>query len=224
MGKRTVRASRPAAPAPRRRDRAETSARILASVGETLAKGGFRSLGINAVAERAGVDKVLIYRYFGGLPELLAAYGEHGEFWWRADDMIGAHLPKPAADTLDAWVELVFRRHVAWLRARPVTLEIMGWETIERNELTQALADVREARGLEVMNRVASRFALPAGIDIAAVAALFGAATNYLAIRARGIRQFQGLDLGRDEGWERLHRTIGALAGALLRIHPGEQP
>lgn len=50
------------------RDRVRTEERILAAVGAILAEaGGSRRIGVNAVAARAGVDKVLIYRYFGGL-------------------------------------------------------------------------------------------------------------------------------------------------------------
>ena len=35
---------------------------------------GFDQLGINRVATRSGVNKILIYRYFGGLSGLLEAY------------------------------------------------------------------------------------------------------------------------------------------------------
>lgn len=205
------------APQARARDRAETERRILVAVGETLAKGGFRALGVNAVAARAGVDKVLVYRYFGGLPELLAAYAERGEFWYGVDELVGAHLPPADPDTPGGWLELAMRRHVAWLKDRPVTLEIMAWEMVERNELTLALAEVREARGMEAMERVARRFALPQSLDLAALVALFAAATNYLLVRSRGIRIFQGLDLRRDEGWERLFTTIGRIGAALMR-------
>ena len=205
------------APAVRSRDRAETERRILLAVGATLAQSGFRALGVNAVAARAGVDKVLVYRYFGGLPELLAAYAERGDFWYGVDDLVGAHLPPPTPDTAAAWLELVLRRHVAWLKEKPVTLEIMAWEMVERNELTIALAEVREARGMEAMERIARRFALPATLDLAALVALFAAATNYLLVRSRGIRYFQGLDLRRDEGWERLFAMIGQVGAALLK-------
>jgi AcrR family transcriptional regulator len=197
------------------RDRDLTRQRILAAVGEVLAADGFRALGINAVARRAGADKVLIYRYFGALPALLAAYAEDGDFWWRVHELIGPELPPPTESSFAAWLPLLFRRHAAALRARPVTLEIMAWETVESNELTEALAAVRERRSLQVMNEVAARCPPPAGVDIAALAALLGAATNYLLIRARGIRQFQSVDLSSDAGWERLFTTIGQIGRAL---------
>ncbi|HKN00712.1 MAG TPA: TetR/AcrR family transcriptional regulator [Candidatus Binataceae bacterium] len=197
------------------RDREATRRRILGAVGQLLAAEGFRALGINAIARRARADKTLIYRYFGGLPQLLAAYAEEGDFWWKVEDLIGPHLPPPADDTLAGWIALVFRRHVAALKARPETLEIMAWETIERNELTAALADVREKRSLTVMKTLTDRFPVPSGLDVAAAGALFGAATNYLLIRGRATRVFQGVDLGTRRGWDRLLGTIERMTTAL---------
>ena len=53
----------------------------LGAVGDVLARDGFTAIGVNAIAKQAGVDKVLIYRYFGGLPELLQTWGASGRFW-----------------------------------------------------------------------------------------------------------------------------------------------
>ena len=39
------------------RDKAETKARILAAVGKLLAESGFKSLGVNAIAREAGVER-----------------------------------------------------------------------------------------------------------------------------------------------------------------------
>ncbi|MGO9604257.1 MAG: TetR/AcrR family transcriptional regulator [Candidatus Binataceae bacterium] len=197
------------------RDREATRRRILSAVGELLAAEGFRALGINAIARRARADKALIYRYFGGLPQLLAAYAEEGDFWWKVEDIIGPHLAPPSEDTLAGWIGLVFRRHVDALKARPETIEIMAWETIERNNLTAALADVREKRSLTVMKVLTDRFEFPSNFDVAAVGALFGAATNYLLIRGRDTRVFQGVDLGTRSGWDRLLAAIERMAAAL---------
>jgi AcrR family transcriptional regulator len=190
------------------RDREATRRRIISAVGELLAAKGFRAVGVNAIARRARADKALIYRYFGGLQGLLAAYAEEGDFWWKVEDLIGAHLPPPQQDTLSGWIGLIFRRHVEALRARPATIEIMAWETIERNELTAALSEVRETRSLTVMKVLLDRFPISEGIDIAAIGALFGAATNYLLIRARATRIFQSVDLGKPSEWERLFGAI----------------
>ena len=45
------------------KDRETTEKRLLTAVGEIVEESGLESLGINAVAQRAGVSKMLIYRY-----------------------------------------------------------------------------------------------------------------------------------------------------------------
>jgi len=56
------------------KDRELTERKILDAVGSIIASDGFESVGINVVAQRAGVSKMLIYRYFGGLNGLLSKY------------------------------------------------------------------------------------------------------------------------------------------------------
>jgi AcrR family transcriptional regulator len=117
----------------RERDRDATNTRLIRAVEELIAEDGFGAVGINAVARRAGADKVLIYRYFGELAGLLAAYAEEGDFWWQVDDLLTEPLPGPADEEgLPACLATVFARHAAFLRDHPVTLEVIAWEMSER--------------------------------------------------------------------------------------------
>ena len=128
------------------RDRAATEDRILEAVGAVLARDGFSALGVNAIAKQAGVDKVLIYRYFGGLPELLRAWGESGRFWPSVDELLRREpglLGKPAAERYTRF----FEHFIDELRARPLTLEILAAEVNDRNELTAILETERELWG-----------------------------------------------------------------------------
>ena len=69
------------APEAKSRDREATRTRLIGAVGTLLSQEGFKGLGVNAVAREAGVDKVLIYRYFGGLQGLIVSFGREGNFW-----------------------------------------------------------------------------------------------------------------------------------------------
>ncbi|MGF1454498.1 MAG: TetR/AcrR family transcriptional regulator [Alphaproteobacteria bacterium] len=211
-----------------RRSRQETQARILAAVGTVLARDGFQALGVNALAREAEVDKVLIYRYFGDLDGLIAAYAEAGDFWYRPEDVLPA-LRTVAPEEVGPFVGALFQGHLDALLARPLTLEILAWETVERNGLTAALEAVREERALILMDRAAA--CLPPGTttDLAAFSALMGAATNYLAIRSRMITTFNGLDIRSAEGRTRMTAMIGDLAQALFNgtvtpSHPASEP
>ena len=56
------------------KDRETTEKRLLTAVGEIVEESGLESLGINAVAQRAGVSKMLIYRYYTA--RLLGKYSD----------------------------------------------------------------------------------------------------------------------------------------------------
>jgi AcrR family transcriptional regulator len=201
------------------RHRAATKARLLQAVKDLIAEEGFGAIGINAVARRAGADKVLIYRYFGGLPGLLAAYAEEGDFWWQVEDMLAAPLPGPGdPDGVPVCLARVFARHVEFLRRHPLTLEVIAWELARRNELTVALEGVREARSLDLMRRLAARFDIPEADflrQVGPMLALLGAAANYLAARGRRLRVFNGIDLQSDAGWAMLHASAGQMIAGL---------
>ena len=68
-------------------------ARILAAVGALIMRDGLAGVGINALAREAGCDKVLIYRYFGDLDGVYAAYAAKGDFWWTVEDLTDGTRP-----------------------------------------------------------------------------------------------------------------------------------
>lgn len=204
-------------PLPRARNRVATQERVLTAVGQVLARDGFSAVGINAIAREAGVDKVLIYRYFGGLDALLRAWGASGRFWPSVAELLGdtpeAILSLPLADRYAVF----FDRFVDALRARPLTIEIMAAEIQERNELTAILEEEREQWGAQAEavfggEQFASRPYLK-GITLLLVAGV-----QYLLIRARKIRVFGGLDLKSDGDWEKLKGSVRAMAKQVLSV------
>ena len=202
--------------ASRERNRADTTARILAAVGEVLARDGFGALGVNAVAKHAGVDKVLIYRYFGGMSELLKAWGESGRFWPSVDELVGpdraAFLQLPLADRYARF----FEHFIDALRERPLTLEILAAEIVERNDLTAILESEREAWGEEASRLLAAgEFARRPALR--GLTLLLVAGVQYLLVRSRKIRIFGGVDLTNDAGWDELKASIRLTALAVIR-------
>jgi AcrR family transcriptional regulator len=204
----------------RERNREATEAKLLEAVGGLIAEEGFGVIGINAIARRANVDKVLIYRYFGGLPGLLSTYAEKGDFWWHVDELLVEPLPgRDDPDGLSSCLSTIFARHAAFLRAHPVTLEVIAWELAQRNELTEALESVRESRSQEMMRRLAARFEIQHTAFLASAGpmfALLGAAANYLAARGRRLRVFNGLDLQSEAGWRKLEGAAARMISGIV--------
>ena len=188
------------------RDREATRERLIKSVGTLLASGGFRALGVNAVSREAGVDKVLIYRYFGGLPELIKAYGRSVDFWPSVNELAGGDPEQFSRLSIEDRLMRMAENYLHAIRNRPLTLEILAWEMVDRNELTIELETIRENRILRFFQLYFP--SMGEEQDLQAAAAIIGGAISYLAARSRTARWYSGIDLQSDKGWERLANTI----------------
>lgn len=203
------------------RDRARTEERIIAAVGAILAEpGGSRRLGINAIAARSGVDKVLIYRYFGGLDGLLAAFAAKADLW----PTVAEAAPEAALeDELATALAALIRGYVAALRRRPATLEAIAWDMSEKNALGRRLDALRAQWRRDVTARVFRRHKVPAKVDIEAVMAVLAAAADHLAARGRQGGEFYGVAPGDADGQRRLDAAFAAiLEGVLNYARAGE--
>jgi AcrR family transcriptional regulator len=205
--------TRPGTRAERNRD--QTTQRLLAAVGEVLARDGFTGLGVNAVAKQAGVDKVLLYRYFGGLPELLRAWGESGQFWPSIAELRGEGEHDITRLPLAARYAAFMNRFVDALRQRPLTVEILASEVAQRNELTIILETEREQWGQGVGELLGGQ-ELVHRPELKNITLVLIAGVQYLLVRGRTIRVFGGVDIGSDEGWQELKQSIELMAQRLL--------
>ena len=165
---------------------------------------------------------MLIYRYFGGLPELLRQWGASGRFWPTVDELLGEDRQAVLALPLAERYALFFDRFIDALRARPLTLEILAAEIVERNELTAILETEREQWGAQAE-------ALFGGDDLARAPQLRGitlllvAGVMYLLVRARKIRIFGTIDLHTDAGWAALKAAVAGMAQQAFAAQPSRR-
>jgi AcrR family transcriptional regulator len=199
------------------RNREETEARIMAAVQTLLAERGFSAINIKRVAETAGVDKVLIYRYFGKIDDLLAAFARSADFWPSADEVLS-----PDNDRLppDERLYAFFDRFIAAMRARPLTVEILAMEIGSPNPLTAALDRARERWAEEL----AARLTAGGTYDLErlnTVISLLTAGMQYLFIRARHTARFSNLPISEETGWIHIRDHLKWLCG---RLFDGSKP
>lgn len=187
-----------------------TKKKLLAAVERILRRDGFRALGVNAIAREAGVDKVLIYRYFNGLPGLLRAFATESDYW------PAFNTPQDTETLLQDPIEFgtrVLLQIARELRERPATQEALRWELIERNDLTELthheLREVQGRRWIEAIERHTDA-------DVPALAAIVGGGLVYLALRAKTADRFNGMDLKSEADWQRLEAAARRLIEGYL--------
>jgi AcrR family transcriptional regulator len=160
------------------------------------------------------VDKVLIYRYFGGMEQLMEAFGRESNFWPSVEELAGGDADAYARLPLAEKLSQLAVNYTHALRSRPLTLEIMAWEMVERNHLTNELEAIRENTIMQFYHLFFTRHQVD--MDLTALTAVVGAALSYLTTRARHIDLFNGIDLASDQGWQRLQAAIDTIIAGLL--------
>ncbi|MEM6435206.1 MAG: TetR/AcrR family transcriptional regulator [Cyanobacteria bacterium P01_D01_bin.115] len=198
------------------RDKAETKARILAAVGKLLAESGFKSLGVNAIAREAGVDKVLIYRYFEGLPMLLQQFAQSGDYWLSMEGLVGDESTIEAK-TLADWMTYLLLEFMSDLQERSITQEILRWELLEGNELTDELAQVRDQLALDSLKFLKGKGEFPPDQDVPAISAVLIAGVVYLTLRAKIHNTFMGIDFSSPQGWQRIETALASIIQSTMQ-------
>lgn len=205
----------------RQRDRTRTAAAILTAARELLAEQGFQGLGVNAVARRAGCDKQLIYRYFGGLDGLVEAIGSDIADWIgeAVNGAVDGAEPVEAADYATLTEQLVVRFLHA-LRGDPLVQKIVVWELSEPSPLVARLAAARTAALAAWMARQRGSLMPPSGVDAPAVNALLIGAVQMLVLSAAATGGFAGMTLD-DQGWDRIEAAVRRMARAVYHDSGG---
>jgi AcrR family transcriptional regulator len=112
----------------KKRDRERTKGKILKAVGEVIEQYGTDKVGVNLIARTAGVNKVLIYRYFESVDGLMEEYIKSGEYTsTTGDDYIENIEPVQPEERGKAMTALMLT-FLHDLRERKATRDILRWE------------------------------------------------------------------------------------------------
>jgi len=191
--------------------------KLVAAVGPLLARVGFYRFNEDLVTQETGLKRINIYRFFGGLPGLISAFAESGRFWPLTGELLAETTKSFSELAPEQQMAAFFKSLLICLRRRPQTLDILAWETLERNELSKRLEDVRVRTALEYFENLHGE--IPEDIDLSAVVALLAGAVLFLSVHSRTMRTFGGIDLQSDAGWRRIEQAIELLMrGSLSKI------
>jgi len=189
----------------KKRDRERTKGKILKAVGEVIEQFGTEKVGVNLIARTAGVNKVLIYRYFDSVDGLMEQYVKSGEYASTAgDDYIDNIEPIASADRGKAMTDLMLT-FLKDLRDRKATRDLLRWEIGTGKSM---LSDTRN----DVANRLLMKIGdLPNFADTRALMAFVTAGIYYMTMAADFRGTMMEIDLNSDEGWSRIENVIGKI-------------
>lgn len=203
------------------RDRFATRAAIIESAASLVAAGGIPHLGVNSLADAANCDKVLIYRYFGGLDGVLAALGAERMLWPTVE--LPPENDDGSASLADAVHSLLLEEWAALSGGALMLQSAVSELESSRSSLAPATAQQRDEQHARMIAMLKAHHRVPPYIDLAALVELLSSALTLFALRAS---QAQGdqrenspsphLDPATPAGWRRIEKMLGAITRALL--------
>ncbi|GAB3760899.1 TetR/AcrR family transcriptional regulator [Spirosoma pomorum] len=191
------------------RDRAQTEKRLIEAVGQIITESGFDKIGINRIASRSGINKILIYRYFGGLDGLLQAYYQQtrSNIITSIDPEEFRHLP------LDQFFEKSCDYLIQLYRSLRHDVEAQEFfkARLLANANVDSIPNEREEQLCQVIDELSNISQIENG---RAVAAVLSSALTVLSIRGQQAQSVLGIDLRTEAGIEQVE-------GAFRLIYQG---
>jgi len=197
-------------------DRKATEARLLKKAGELIEREGFEALGINRLAGEAGVSKVLIYRYFGGLDGLLRRWAREAHFWNRFSpgelQLQGLSLAE-----LRLRAEKLFVSQWRFLRAQPAFRALLRWHLASDTPLSREIMAEVETAGRQVMEAFLAELTTEdPEEELSGLVALMIGGIYYLGLMADRADVFNRLPLHLPEGADPVESSIRRFCGVLI--------
>lgn len=196
------------------RNRAQTIQRIVDALEQIIAEGGIEAVGINHIAERAGVSKVLIYRYFGGIEGLLEYFVRMGRLFphytpaWL--EQIRPAQPSELANIWSSQSLQLFRQ----LRTSRSARELLKASVKENDSLAETISKAQD----DEMTRLVDQLVFIEGCDHHAISAVVLGALSYLTIQAQNDRPVIGIDLRSEDGWQRIEKAVTIICKAIGKM------
>lgn len=187
-----------------KRNRALTMERIINALEEELAEGGLDGIGINVIAQKAGVSKVLIYRYFGSLEGLLEYYVSNGRLVphyssaWL--EQIRPAQPRDLAPIWSGQALQLFRQ----FRSSRSSRELLKATVKEKDPSVDAVNRTLDAE----LSNLVDQLTFIRGGDYQAISAVVLGALSYLTLQAQFDRPMIGIDLRSEAGWMRIEEAV----------------
>lgn len=183
------------------KNRELTELALLKAVDDLIEEDGFENLGINAVAAKAGLSKMLIYRYFESLEGLIVAYIERNDYW------INLELELPEVEHLGVFVKKIVHDQIVMLRNSYTLRRLYRWELSVKNKVIKELRERREAKGLMLIDAI-SRLTNRPKEEVAAMATLLSSSITYLILLGENCPVYNGFGLQSEDGWEQLEKGM----------------
>jgi len=194
------------------RNKARTKQKLLDAVEEILVTKGSAALKVNDIAKTAGLDKKLIYRYFGGTDELMDEYIRTKDFW---SNIKGEKVPDVITDGGQSFVEEMLLLQFDQVAKDKAFQKLLLWRLSEERAALRKLTEAQEANGEALLGSITDPHFGDQSAQFRAIMAVLIGGTYYLDLYAAANGSvFCGIDLATEPGRNEIRKALSFLLKA----------
>lgn len=189
------------------RNKEKSKQRLLDAVGKLLKSKGFTALKVNDIAATAGLDKKLIYKYFGGTDQLIDEYIQAQDFWSNVDYREGSE-----ADGGLTFTKEMFQAQFDYVYKNKAFQKLILWGLSEQRKSLKQLTDIQEANGELLIEKVIEPHFGSKTRQFRAISAILIAGLYHLNLFANANGSvFCGIDIKNKADREEIKKAISFL-------------
>lgn len=179
------------------KNRELTEKKILNAVQKVLIEEGASNLGVNNIARKAGVSKVLIYRYFESYDQLILKYIQLNNPFPKLKVETTKYIKENSPKLSEAMM-FFFTNLIKFIYENPGFKEILIWELAFSNEITEKIANSREEAAIDMIKDLIGFYPELQGSEFNGIASIITGGIFYLAARSKTVDSFTGINLKED--------------------------
>jgi len=191
------------------RNKEQSKQQFLNTVGKILRTKGHAALKVNDIALTAGLDKKLIYRYFGSTEQLLDEYLHQQDFWSNvSEDAVSTEIKDGGQEFLTQMLLEQFN----YVGQNKAFQKVLLWSLTEQRKSLQKLIDDQETNGEVLFENIMAPHFGDKITNCRAVLAILVSGLYYLNLftEVNGSK-FCGIDLKTEEGKSKIQEAISFL-------------
>jgi AcrR family transcriptional regulator len=191
------------------RNKERSKKKFLDAVGKILRTKGHTALKVNDIAATAGVDKKMIYTYFGGIDGLIDEYIRSQDYWSKVTiDEVNKIKPK-LDDGGQSFMEEMLLSQFDYVYKSKEAQKLLLWRISESRKSLKKLTDTQEENGEYIFKLLMDAHFKENAEEVRSIMAILVSGLYYLNMyAAMNGSIFCGIDVDTSKGRDKIKKAV----------------
>ena len=194
------------------RNKERSKKKFLDAVGKILRTKGYAALKVSSIAATAGVDKKMIYSYFGGLDGLIDEYLLSQDYWSKAATEEVEKIRLELDDGGKSFMEKMLPAKFDYVYTNKEAQKLLLWCLSESRKSLKKLNETQEESGEYIFKMLMNPYFKDKTEDVRSIFAIMVSGLYYLNMyAAMNGSIFCGIDVNTIRGRDKIKKAISFL-------------